>query len=707
MSFYKLSDKFYDTPSYIGRDSELRRLKDIIVGHNSSVVLLAGDRGSGKTRLIEETKKEIQRQHRHHSLRLKRSNDGKYKRFVFIEIPLPHDIDEDHLKEVVVKNISFALHVASKDIPSSTKLPRLRRKAHIAKGIEEVYHKAQSIEIIQRSKAARDIGIKLQEPSGMAKTSAQSSLEEQTESKIDLSITNLELHLRALLNSVADEQTRIVFIFDELDKLEQHSSSITPADIIKQLKNLFLAHNTVTLLVSTPDYCQKVDDTLRSDPFALEKTLFTHRIQLSAMPNKAMINVARDYFVANPKEPKDFKLLLSYFAWASKGNPFSLYGLLNRFSSTGPDGKLGVNSTVATLEPWETAGAVNELLGFVYEERYQDGQDLYNELLYKTLREFGEIIVNEIAVPIHKDPILLLFTEGDFEENYEERSPRLVTMLRNDDAKLTFQIISDLRGELISDSWKTSLFENRRILRTFNDALRQLLWYLDRAGYFDDIDLTSLALTGSPQHRDDEQIRALRDSTDSETDLLTIYREAEGYAALYKLNLTDTAIIHYSPLEHTIRRLNIHKNKLISRLYGAEVKALTGVFAEMRQTLLLHWITEKVNENGDLSLEPPGVVRLTHPLHAFHEFLARNELPHVQGMVDPTLADRIVYVAKNQDEIARIREFYRTNKEKEHKFLILSLDTTADEKPGSFMVYKAEHGNVKFDNFIYRVNGDA
>lgn len=97
--------------------------------------------------------------------------------------------------------------------------------------------------------------------------------------KIDSSLSNLEYELNDILKKFLENQIKIIFIIDELDKLESEEKPEYIFEIIKTFKNLFTLSSALFIFITSDQAYKKIIEAKKSRKAYY--TLFTNRIFLN------------------------------------------------------------------------------------------------------------------------------------------------------------------------------------------------------------------------------------------------------------------------------------------------------------------------------------------------------------------------------------------------------------------------------------------
>jgi len=228
----------------------------------------------------------------------------------------------------------------------------------------------------------------------------------------DLSADTLEIKLRDVLSKIADSDRKIVFVVDELDKLDDHSEGITEHAvfrIIKPLKNLFSLSNAIFLFIGADDFFDQLEQERTASPYSTSHTLFTDRLFLTSMYYED-INTLIDSYRATECSVGDedtYKKFKSYISWNAKNHIFDTHNLIDKFTVF--DDEDGMHVSVKEdddlnkgniQDDWETAAGIQAFVAATFENRKYPGINRLNEKLYLTLHEVGKTLYDAYEIDV-------------------------------------------------------------------------------------------------------------------------------------------------------------------------------------------------------------------------------------------------------------------------------------------------------------------
>ncbi|MFH1225521.1 MAG: ATP-binding protein [Candidatus Diapherotrites archaeon] len=356
---------------FIGRKEELENLVDNLSRKNSGSILIAGDRGVGKTALVYKALQEV-----------KKSKD----RSIFIilnasqlEMACEADGTSD-LKEKIIKNLIRRLYAIMRDekdlkdvFPFIEMLYRkVRFKEETVTMVRNIRREESETESVEYEKQLKlpveytvSIGSSLAalflilnpltpnvainailpiatasvgpfaflyarkyQKTKSAKKSQAANAEQYYE--LDDNIGNLEFDLEQVLERVHSKGYKVVFVIDELDKIDNQNVTI---GAIKSFKNLFNLSSAIFVLIAGRDTFDRIQ--AGKGPRTPDYTLFTHKIFLKR-PTFWDIESFVDEIIAKPdmaklKQNDKYKEFRNFLSFEAKTDFFELYAILRDY----------------------------------------------------------------------------------------------------------------------------------------------------------------------------------------------------------------------------------------------------------------------------------------------------------------------------------------------------------------------------------------
>ena len=231
--------------------------------------------------------------------------------------------------------------------------------------------------------------------------------------KYDLSADTLEAELKQILSSLAESESKAIFVIDELDKLDDSTEGELRQKlvykIVKTFKNLFSVSNAIFIFITSSDFYDLLEEEKTKDPYSTFHTIFTDRIFLSSLYYQDIENVIDGFKEGNINN--NYKIsygkFRSYISWKAKNHIFDTHNLIEEYTEHDDSG----NSHVSVFmdenqkrgnidEDWETAAAIQVYISATYDEKSYPTDPRVNERLYLTLRVVGEILYNDKEITV-------------------------------------------------------------------------------------------------------------------------------------------------------------------------------------------------------------------------------------------------------------------------------------------------------------------
>lgn len=469
-----------ETRKIFGREFELQKLLAILKGKYGATILLAGDRGSGKTTLIEESISKVKADWSNDNLRF--INKYTFKRDIVINVPLIQMGDNpEAIRGKVLRAIIYALDVEN-DFKSMVRRP-----------FSYSYRLMRLMKLVNYTKVTKESSFSL--GANFGEKSGNTGVSKVLNSELDLSDMRIEMKLSSFFKKIT-KTMRIIVIFDELDKFEE---KISPDEYIQYLKNLFTNKGAKFIFVTTENFYQKIEEEERQKSKDIAYTLYTHRILINQLQPDDFRKLLNHYIKNHEmlKSQQIYQDLIQKLMIKTDLYPFELHKVITRLES-GDKKESQVN--------WRTVGneinvsSDDVLRHFVLEQIYNefkyDRDGYFNRYLYKTLREIMNYIESYTSFEVPRSGLInyILWNERfntsngleEYLEKYTSRSKA---------------------PNLMNDSWKIRVYElpahERAIIEKSCLEFVSRLDYIDSANVLksDDLPLSPLSkvrLTSSP-----------------------------------------------------------------------------------------------------------------------------------------------------------------------------------------------------------------
>lgn len=336
------------TPGFfVGREQEIKLLKNIILGNASSAVLIASVRGIGKTSFVHKTLSEIKNIHPvfvniGHALAntdsIENGQTTKNKKLVLISLIRAIHFNEDFKGDKTLEDLydrCFGLYKEERSESKETNSTKnVGFKAELNINGRTIIQFLSILllslsfylsEFIWRALIGF-LGITFfflsfkWEKSWLHNVTGKKSL------VIDNSTEYLEIEFETWLKSKIDK--KIVFVIDELDKIEEEKS----LKAIKEYKNLFNLSFAHFLFLSSQKAFELViaDREEDAEKGGIFPTLFTHIIYLSLPKSAELKNYLSQIFNSpNKIDRNEEEELMDYLLFRSGNDFFELKRLIS------------------------------------------------------------------------------------------------------------------------------------------------------------------------------------------------------------------------------------------------------------------------------------------------------------------------------------------------------------------------------------------
>jgi hypothetical protein len=466
--------KDYEKPFLVGREAELNDLESFLQNSNGGTVLLGGLRGSGKTKLLDELQKKLK--------------EDKEYRFLFIDVVLHDDIKTEELRTVLLKSITYSLFELEHTLPwwkangislfgrylmpwlrrDFLRRPKIGRRRFYRRLIKIADYTTVS-EIISREAS-------LQAKRGSLEVGAKhgSSLN----GEIDLSSARLEQMLRNYFEAVCRLGVKVVFVFDELDKLHDRAKDAIDAQTIaSKFKNLLTRNGTYAIFVTSESELRRLKANIDNKPYQIAHTLFSKTLLLNQMNPDEFQDVITRFFTPAALQHEQFDMVCDYLMWESGLHLFSLGQVIDRHKVITDKGvhRLALDGLAINYD-----ASYQYFLNLVYGAHKSQRSDFYNRVLYLSLRMVLQRLSTGKQLYFDNNNFLtLLANSTDFEREADPNG--------NASFKIFLGVTSHPQSfaGLFSgdDDWRQELaLLKSGELAALNNALRDLVWQLDRAG---------------------------------------------------------------------------------------------------------------------------------------------------------------------------------------------------------------------------------
>lgn len=232
---------------------------------------------------------------------------------------------------------------------------------------------------------------------------------------LDNTFETLELKFQNVLHDLAKMGHKVVFVLDELDKLEEKTTNLKESkiiELIKPLKNLFTLSEASFIFISDETFFDKLTEQNTSEPYTSSYTIFTDKIFLplhSTTDTQIIIKSAIEKVSLGESKLDQF---ISYLCYISKNHMFSVYETLENFVTYSPSGE--ITALVKTeyhergniKDDWEIEAGNAVFIDATCRFYNKPNDPRYNQKLYELLHQ----VANNLIAPTYK----VTATESDW-----------------------------------------------------------------------------------------------------------------------------------------------------------------------------------------------------------------------------------------------------------------------------------------------------
>lgn len=448
---FDLSPDINKINAFVGRSAEKARLIDIIADEKGGTLLVAGNRGSGKTTLVLSAIKEVGK-----LKKLWRRGGIMPFRTTFVSVPLiSTKVADEDLRGLIIRSLIHALHAEAWSSPWKL---LLGRPVGYLWRLRKLTRQTRYKSIIEKRGYNLNLSV----------SNSGSALNRTFEAELDLSTINLELRLHDLLLKYSSNLHFIV-LFDELDKLHDR----TPDDYIYELKNLFTLTYTHFIFTSTEEYFRELEDEKikLDDNVSVRETIFTHKILINQLSPGDFVALVNKLMPGHANE-LDFEELTQALMWESDMLPAKLFKILREIAE--PGGKiLDLEHAARDLsEVWTHGTIMHKILADIYEEFKHGSRGYYDRYLYRALKH-AAFSLREMTARVENryNNTALLFNNEEF-VNKDARSE----YVNDEHHKLNKPLLTNA-------TWKTRIFDlSWDEVTKIGKAIDELIWRIDRLG---------------------------------------------------------------------------------------------------------------------------------------------------------------------------------------------------------------------------------
>lgn len=397
---------------FVGRESELARIARFFGSEQGGAILVAGDRGSGKTSLVEEA-----------IIRLA-SGDGRYERYVRyfrkrrIIVRVPLIIPDENIESVAAYYRSMLMRAITRGLEQDLLSRRwskfdLPNRWFRSIGYLQEVHRVVPFAKYTSLKSSKKRAFKL---SGNV---VNGGIDELTASELEVNDTVLEMALRHLLTNNKSNH-EFIFVIDELDKLNAQQHSIHVEDIAMLLKNLFNETGVHVIFISDEPSLGRITEQIRNNPFCAERTLFKDTILLNQM-HPVEFGELVDYHIG-PTDAVTRRRHVASLSYMTKMMPSEMERLQIQ-AGADVDSLVNAQRSVIGSFDYSYASTMQLIVNDVYTKYCGRHGQYYDRVLFKALCEAGNNLLHGLIAYVHWSSWLgLLYPSELFDDEDSERS---------------------------------------------------------------------------------------------------------------------------------------------------------------------------------------------------------------------------------------------------------------------------------------------
>jgi hypothetical protein len=444
----------------IKRESELKRLNDFLSNSKGGSILLAGDRGSGKTTLVNLAITKFRENQKPKFLR-RLFFDNQVVLYIPLIIQSSKAGNDNTQEELSYRRLLLRTIARSMESELLTRrYSKLDLPMRWFRSIGYIQSVCKLKPLVNSTNLVRELSSKgsLKSLGGISYNWQQS---------IDISDAVIEMKLRDIFTTYSKSNS-IIIVIDELDKFED--IGFKPESIALLLKNLFNDTGVHVIFVSNEPTINRVQQKIKQEPFCAEHTLFRDIILLNHLHPSEMVNIINEEIQNLSKVDK--RQAIASMSLISQLMPYNI-SLLRQ--------KLGIDDENILSKLQNELGdyrylyesTIHLLINHLYEKYSKNYDQYHNRILYKALTEASNNLFNREIRYINWEFIdSIFYTSNIFIDSHDE------LMVKNK---------GEYEGQI--EDWPDICIQ----LQTLNDheqkhilnAVEELVAVLDRAGYLD------------------------------------------------------------------------------------------------------------------------------------------------------------------------------------------------------------------------------
>ncbi len=444
----------------IRRESELKRLNDFLSNSKGGSILLAGDRGSGKTTLVNLA-----------ITKFRENQKPKFLRRLFLDNQIVLYIP------LIIQSFDPNNKSKQEELPYRRLLLRTIARSMESELLTRRYSKLDLpmrwfrsigyIQSVRKLKPLVDSTNLVRELSSKGSLKSLGSISYNWQQNIDISDAVIEMKLRGIFTTYSKSNS-IIIVIDELDKLED--MGFKPESIALLLKNLFNDTGVHVIFISNEPTINRVQQRIKQEPFCAEHTLFRDIILLNHLHPSEMVNIINEEIQNLSKADK--RQAIASMSLISQLMPYNISLLRQKL---GIDGENILSKLQNELGDYRYLyeSTIHLFINHLYEKYSKNYDQYHNRILYKALTEASNNLFNREIRYINWETIDSIFYTSNIFINLQN--------------ELMVKDKGEYEGQI--EDWPDICIQ----LQTLNDheqkhilnAVEELVAVLDRAGYLD------------------------------------------------------------------------------------------------------------------------------------------------------------------------------------------------------------------------------
>lgn len=444
----------------IRRESELKRLNDFLSNSKGGSILLAGDRGSGKTTLVDIAIAKFRENRKPKFLR-RLFFDNQIVLYIPLIIQSSKTSNENSQEELLYRRL--LLRTVARSMESELITRRYSKIDLPMRWFRSIGY----IQSVRRLKPLVNSTNLVRELSGKGRLKSLGGISYNLQQNIDISDAVIEMKLRDIFTTYSKSNS-IIIVIDELDKLED--VGFKPESIALLLKNLFNDTGVHVIFISNTPTINRVQQKVKLEPFCAEHTLFKDAILLNHLHPFEMVNLINKEIYHLSKKNK--RQAIASMSLISQLMPYNISLLRQKL---GIDGENILSKLQNELGDYRYLyeSTMHLFINHLYEKHSKNYDQYHNRILYKTLTEAGNNLFNREIRYINWEAIDSIFYTSNM---FATLKDEFTTKYEGEyEGKIEYQ------PDICIQLQTLNIHEQKHIL----NAVEELVAVLDRAGYLD------------------------------------------------------------------------------------------------------------------------------------------------------------------------------------------------------------------------------